>query len=573
MSLQEGDLRFVRSLNMNDVPEGGGAPSDELLESGQSNEMFDDIPALDRINGRASIVQVFSTARNPDTDKFLGSHTIIAEPPADPNVSVVMLSLKNSFATRKDIVERIESGMSVANEFNGYLMENHNATSKQIRIFQTPLVSPPAIGKTFVLVYDEGKSSERRERVRIKSVDVEIRKFRQQVLNTVYEFDAQVCTCEIFDGLRNTYPGSMPDYFFVREQDKTIIRETVYSDSGMFYSASRLTAPVLASDTWLQVGSVYAQLVPNTRTEVASVNQNPSARRTIKLADSPRLVEVGQAAHTIRLKITEENQGLVYVVPRMLPLPQLGTVIVDYTSLGQRYTAFDDETGALSGAAGGNVSSLTGDLAITLQRLPDIGTNIAVSWGAPVAFTDRRGQAAQVKAPKITLVLDADNDSDQAEPGSLVLKYTSANVVYTVTDNGAGKLQGEATGVIDYPSRTVVMEPSRMPDAGAELAIDYRVHNTVTEFVTPSVDAAGFAAIALAQQPAAGTVQCQWAVARSVSNTSGATLSTVSTNKDAATTYVNKLVPEFYEPDPEVVPPSTPFRPGFVALHTDTKNG
>ena len=47
----------------------------------------------------------------------------------------------------------------------------------------------------------------------------------------------------------------------------------------IFYSAGRLTAATLITDTWLNVDSIYTQVVPNSRSEVASVDQQPSAIR------------------------------------------------------------------------------------------------------------------------------------------------------------------------------------------------------------------------------------------------------------------------------------------------------
>ena len=53
MPLLAGDIRFARSANMADVPEGGGPPSAQLLTSGRSNEIFPDISEETRTVGRA----------------------------------------------------------------------------------------------------------------------------------------------------------------------------------------------------------------------------------------------------------------------------------------------------------------------------------------------------------------------------------------------------------------------------------------------------------------------------------------------------------------------------------------
>ena len=60
--------------------------------------------------------------------------------------------------------------------------------------------------------------------------------------------------------------------------------------------------------------------------------------------------------------------------------------------------------------------------------------------------------------------------------------------------------------------------------------------------------AAGFIGIALAQQPAAGSLSISWATARQVSNTSGGQDGTTSATKAADVTYTIKTVPEYYVP-------------------------
>lgn len=548
MPLLAGDIRFARSANMADVPEGGGPPSAQLLTSGRSNEIFPDISEETRTVGRVEIYQIFSILRNTDRTAFLGSNVILAEPPADPNVSVTLLSLKSPFATRADIAKRIESGMSAGSEWSGYLLENHFATMRSIQLLQRPGMPPPTLGKTYVLAYLEGQSGERRQRVRIKNTSTQVRMFTQIINNTAVDFEAQVTTCELFDALAYDFPGSAANRTFAREANKSLIRETVYSDSGMFYSAGRLTAATQINDAWLQVDSIYTQVVPNSRTEVASVDQRPSARRTIVLADAPRRVEVGITPHTQRYKIDEVNVGLTYVF-QCQPLPEPGTLFIDYWALGQRYTVTDDGLGQLVGQGGGAVSYTTGAVSLTLKAVPDIGSTICLAHGARVAYTDRSAQGAAVRAPEYCWVIEAENEDARVVPGSLSIGYTSGGVVRTVTDNGAGQLAGAATGVIDYFSRTVLLRPAFMPDPGAQLQIDCQLETLALEILSASApDPAGFIAIALAQQPAAGTLQIQWVTARQVSNTSGGNLTTTTAVKTTGVTYTTRSVPEYYEP-------------------------
>ncbi|MBR6976290.1 MAG: hypothetical protein IKH84_05270, partial [Ottowia sp.] len=371
MTLLAGDIRFARSINMRDVPEGGGPPSAELLTSGRSNDIFPDISEESRTTGRVEICQIFSVLRNPDRDALLGANAIIGEPPADPNVSVTMLSLGTPFATRADIAKRIESGMAPGSEFSGYLLEDHFTTMRTVQLFQRPGSQPPRLGATYILVYMEGTASERRQRIRIRDVDVTERTFTVNVGGQAMDIKAQVCSCELFDVLSADFPGSPPSRFYAREPAKTMLRETNYSDAGLFYSASRLTKACAATDSEIQVGSVYTQVVPNSRSEAASVDQRPAAQQTLVLAETPRRVEVGITPHTQRILIAEENAGQTFVA-QLRPLPAPGLVHIDYYSMGNRYTITDDGAGRLTGQGGGSVSYLTGSVQVTLAAVPDI---------------------------------------------------------------------------------------------------------------------------------------------------------------------------------------------------------
>ena len=72
MPLLQGDIRFARSVNMADVPEGGGPPSAQLLTSGRSNDIVPDISEESRTVGRVEIYQIFNLLRNTDTAAMLG---------------------------------------------------------------------------------------------------------------------------------------------------------------------------------------------------------------------------------------------------------------------------------------------------------------------------------------------------------------------------------------------------------------------------------------------------------------------------------------------------------------------
>lgn len=543
MPLLAGDIRFARSANMADVPEGGGPPSAQLLTSGASNEIFPDISEETRTVGRVEIYQIFGVLRNLDRDPLLGANVIIAEPPADPGVSITMLSLKDPFATRAQIARRIESGMAAGSEWSGYLLENHVATMRSIQLLQRPGTPPPTIGKTFVLAYREGEGGERRQRVRIKDVDVETRIFTEIVNGQLQDFPAQVATCEIFDGLLYDFPGSPPTRFYARAADKTRVRETVYTDAGMFYSATRLIAPSQINDNWLQLDDIYTQLVPNSRTEAASVDQRPAAERTLVLAETPRRIEVGITPHTQRLKISEENVGLVFVF-QCRPYPSPGTLTLSYRTMGTWYTLTDNGTGTFTGSGSGTVNYLTGTLAITLKSVPDIGSSLVLSWGENTAFTNRAGTTARFRAPEYGWKLP----DKPIKPGSLTIAWESGGTAYSISDNGTGGLAGTGgSGNVNYATGEVFIRPTKLLDAGGEFLASYTYREERTEFFPSTTpDAGGFATLTLADVPAPRSITIEWVTVRNVSATSGST-ELVSTSSSKGSSGGGSSAPEAAE--------------------------
>ena len=58
MPILTGDIKLVASQVMDDVPEGGGAPTATVITDGTSNAIFPDISELDRAGGRVNLRKV-----------------------------------------------------------------------------------------------------------------------------------------------------------------------------------------------------------------------------------------------------------------------------------------------------------------------------------------------------------------------------------------------------------------------------------------------------------------------------------------------------------------------------------
>lgn len=531
MTILASDIKLRASKVMADVPEGGGGPAARVIGWNESNTIFDDVDTVARTTGQVSIRQLHMHVDTPNTDRLLGAHVFVGLRPNDPHADITIASC-DTFATRSQISRAIADYLIPASRWNGYLLNNHVAGQRNLQIAQRPGTAPPTVGRTLVLVQDEGLVTEAIQYVRVIDVDTELRTYT----DTPGDFTVQVVTCELQNGLARAWPGTDANRLYATTAGKTIIRDTTEADAANYYGASALTAAAAMGDLKVKVDSVFSQLVPSSATQVPSLDQRPAAQRLITLATAPRLVEVPAAPHMRRVKIGQENRGLSYVFS-LTPPPEPGTITVTWVGLGNRYTLTDDGAGTLSGQGVGTVVYATGSTSVTLPELPDVGSAVTVSWGERVAYTNRSTQGAQVRTPEYSFVLEGDGS---VAPGSLSIGYTSGGTVRTVTSNADGTLAGAGTGRIDHPSRTVYLRPSFMPDAGAQLACDYELVATVTEIIpAPTPDSGGFIALNLANTPVAGTVSVEWVTAQEVTSTSGGEMHAESYAKNNQTAATN----------------------------------
>ena len=170
MPIQSGDVKLLKSAVMSDVPEGGGAPTANVIPDAVSNSIFPDISELDRAGGRVNLRKVHVSIQTDDTDTFFGGNVIVAEPFADPRVAATLFSTQNVFDTRVQAQSRVESYLNKGPEWGGFLYENHIAGQRAIQLFQRVASELPRIGQTLVIVENEGQGSQKEQYVRVTKV-------------------------------------------------------------------------------------------------------------------------------------------------------------------------------------------------------------------------------------------------------------------------------------------------------------------------------------------------------------------------------------------------------------------
>lgn len=558
MTIKDGDIRLLESKVMTDDANGGGGPTGNVIPWGKSNGVFEDITEVDRAGGDVSIRQVHAAVQTPTTEPLMDTNIIVSAVPNDPNVSITIAPC-GVFARRSEIAAAIAAYLIPGTEWGGYLLENHVQGQASIKIFHRPGTPAPTIGRTLILVYNEGLASQVLQYVRVLRAETETLQFSYSSSGGYTDYTASVTTCEITPRLRSAFPGSPPNRGYAVDASKTRIRDTTVADAASFYGAQPLTSAVQLGESMLQVNSIYTQLVPNSRTETAALDQRPAGVRELVLATSPREIRVPNAPHTRRIKVGQENRSFSWVAI-LKPFPAPNTLVVSFQVMGVWYTASDNGQGELTGSAVGTVNYANGSVSVTLPALPDVSSSIIFQWGEASAFVNR-SSATGWRLPEHAMRLPHQG----IKPGTLVIKWTSGGVLRTATDNGHGDLQGAATGEINYASAALLLRPQFMIDAGGQFAIEYDYAVVINKNVVVTLDAGGYGAITLDTIPAPGTVSVGWITVRNLSASSGASSGGTSASKNGGSGKFSYL--------PQVPPAPAPVITSRVPLSDGSTTG
>lgn len=218
--------------------------------------------------------------------------------------------------------------------------------------------------------------------------------------------------------------------------------------------------------------------------------------------------------YTDRIKITSLNRQLNYIM-QLETLPYGGTVTLDYMALGKWIRLTDDGLGRLTGLPGqgsGTVNYSTGSLVATLGALPDINSNVIVSYGTGVV-TERRDQDVAVTPPALQVQLPSVDSATAVAAGTVSVDYVVGGVTKTATDAaspGVLKESGVAVGAVDYEQRLATVAPPTMPDAAAPVTAAAQVLATEAEAFTPTADSFGVVNLALGANVEPGSIKLVW---------------------------------------------------------------
>ena len=520
MPILAGDIKLVASQVMNDVAEGGGAPTATVIADGVSNSIFNDISELDRAGGRVNLRKAFVSVQTANVDGYFGANVIVADAPDDPLVSVTLFSTKDTFDERDAAKARIESYLAQGATWAGYLFGNHIAGQLVVSLLARTTVPPPVVGDTYVLRKLEGTAGEFEQFVRITDVTVTLREFEDDR----GIFTRNELVLRISDPLRLDFPGFEAQRFdtSINYTGKTRTCSTIVADAARYYGVVPLVAAAAIGDFTINASGIFTQLVPSAQIETpiadARMNQQSAA-----------LVASG-AAVTQTLTLAFSTTQAMYVgggiLPGSLTVVRAGITVAD--SGGKLINAADTSQVGL-------IDYANGVLTLATNVFGTSGGAHAVTFTpatTPKVISESIGIAVTQAGQRLTYVATI---SPVPAKASTVVSYRAQGRWYVLTEDGSGALRGGdssvGVGTLNFSTGTLSLTLGALPDVGSEIIIGYEpiaavrsIAASAATSMTTALDGRAFMLIDLGAPIKPGSLTITWndGIARTAGDLRGA---------------------------------------------------
>ena len=443
MTILAGDIKIFQSDTMADVPEGGGSLTGNVVISGQSNNMFDDISTLDRVFGAVHLRKAFAQVFTQNVDKYYGSHIIIAQLPEDTQIGMHLFDTNDWFDRRPAAQSKIENYLAQGAKYSGSLWATQFAGSLVVAIYQSPSSPIPIIGDAIVL-----KDSSNTQFVRIVDITDLITTFE----DSKGFYEKRILTLEISDNLLFDFVGSEMNRVDSFEGDAQIFN-TVVTNAAKYYSSRPSAEIAVIDDLSITVDSVFSQLVPSAQSEFAVLDQ--TVGREVS-ATEPSDATTG-AEVTLSLGNNFTNQNEVFQLPSSV---KPGSFKIN--------GSFDDGEG---NTAIGNINYVTGEFDSSttpannapVEYIPAGKTiGVASSFSLPVNVNNRG---------KVWTTTIKPNPAE----GTVIVSFRALGKWYDLVDDGTGTLKGSdislGSGIVTYATGATSITLGFLPDIGSDIII------------------------------------------------------------------------------------------------------
>lgn len=490
MPITASDILLLASERMADTADGGGRRTANVIPDGVAGNIFPKVSRADVTAGRVNLRKVYGNVDTDDVDTYAGAHAIITTPPANAKISCVLFSTGSDFDTRTEARDRIESFVVYGPESKLRVYGRQPIGSKAVLCYQRETETLPEVGEVYCLTHEVQNSATflATQYIRIDSLAHEVREFEDE--RGIYKM--RVITLGVTQPITYSFAGPDTPPRLSTDWRPAKVRATSVADAARYYGIQPLSDDALTGALSVQVGSIYAPVVPTTLresaislAEIGGATAYLAAGATFAMADN----SIGaQAAFPAGVA-----PGSVTWVARGTPCTDDGLGAITLTPYGSNAAAsVDYETGLMVP----NVSFVSELWSATATHAVQV-SQPAHTYNVDITIGNRGSLYSEVLSPV-------------PAPGTLIVDYRALGKWYRLRDNtGDGTLAGQesswGTGSVDYINGGAVITLGALPDVGSAVIFSWGspVHYTQRTGAADDADANLRQEIQLANAPVA----------------------------------------------------------------------
>ena len=474
MTILQGDIKIFKSESMTDLDHGGGQITGSEVQSGQSNQIFNDISTVDRTYSAVHLRKVFGSIHTQTVDLGYGSHVIVSKIPKDEKIGVTMFNTNDWFDRRTDAVNRIENYLGKGTRLPTSLWGTQFEGSKVVTVFQHSTSKVIGDGEVMVLV---DKVNNREQYVRVSESLVSV-----EVLNdSSGEYHHTIVQYKITDPLLFDYEGLSISRVYNLDDALCIVHRTIVIDAGKYYGSKKIVSPLLATDSSIKLESIFNQLVPSTQSESSVLDAKPNGEVQILIDGSSTNVTNSSFTAT-------GNVGATFWVETPIKRGSL----TGFTTAGQ---ASDDGNGKFLRDSDGlelaEINYIEGQISfltfMTIYNTSYIPAGVPTKLSDTINIPITQGNRGFVYTANIKPIPEA---------GSVKLSYLSGGDWFELYDDGAGNLTnsditiGQAS--VNFVSGSVAITLGYLPDVNSAIIISYGTSSQYVVRTNLTPDSFGF---------------------------------------------------------------------------------
>ena len=460
MAIETKDLVIYKSERLTDNSDGGGKYSGVVVQDGISNNLFNDVSEMDGTMGDVSMRKIFPAVTTEDTDVLMGATVFVSELPKDPNVSALLFSTKSWTDERQSAQNRLENYLAKGGQIAGTPLDTHWKGMKSLQVAMFPQEVESSVGDTIVLISDEGKVLEHEQYLRITKVETRTAIMVIDSKNVEYK----IATYSLNDALGVDFVGLSARQWYNGEKSKTIIRDTIVADTGLYYSSTALASDAGVGEFTVNAKSIFAQLIPSAQTETPIIDVNAAGESVVLVSGN-----IGTITASYPNMVIGVSQNL-YIGSAVIPSS------VAFTLQGQQIT---DQGGLLKNTQGTEVGTIdyqrgliqwtaaapTGTMSLNIAFKPAAAPNQYYQSDAiPVTQNNQSTNWTGVLVPI-------------PAPGSLSISYMSQGKFYELKDDGSGQLKASSpsfgSGMINYETGSWLLTTGALPDVDTPILLNW----------------------------------------------------------------------------------------------------